>query len=404
MITRYLTLLLLLGITSSSFGQKNSFQYKRAINLPAAEDWYSISLPEEIFSHLQPDFSDLRIFSIIDKDTVEIPYLLEIKTRSSTEEVYELPVFNLSRSGNSLSFTLELPEGKTVNTLHLDFKEKNFNAYVSIEGSDDRKSWHPVESKQRILALDNNSVSFLSTTVNFTSSRYRYLKVQVEADARLNLEKSFLRFVQNKDGTYHSVKSVWSVKQVKNQSIILIKTPLKIPVSQIHLDLENDNDFYRNYTLEYALDSIQTSSGWYKPLRTLDQGTLTSLGDNILEVPTTITNEIKLTVFNRDNPPLAFRSVRLYRPEIQLTAKLKPGTLFLFYGSKSVRTPDYDIVRFQNRIPTERNKAELLAEEVIPDKATIKPLFTDKLWLWGIIAIVIIVLGYLTIQMISSRK
>jgi hypothetical protein len=69
-----------------------------------------------------------------------------------------------------------------------------------------------------------------------------------------------------------------------------------------------------------------------------------------------------------------------------------------------VRTPDYDIVRFQNRIPTERNKAELLAEEVIPDKATIKPLFTDKLWLWGIIAIVIIVLGYLTIQMISSRK
>ena len=115
------------------------------------------------------------------------------------------------------SFSLELPEGKSVNTLHLDFKEKNFNGYVSIEGSDDRNSWQPVESKQRILALENNSVSFQSTTVRFSNSRYRYLKIVVEADTRLTLDKSFLRYVQSKEGTYYSVKSEWSVKQENNQ-------------------------------------------------------------------------------------------------------------------------------------------------------------------------------------------
>jgi hypothetical protein len=395
----------LVMISTLSSGQPDTFTYRRALSDITQEDWYSLPLPKDIFQHTRIDFSDLRIFSITNSDTLEIPYLLIVSTDAVTEEDFHLPILNQSRSDDKLYFMVEVPSGKVLNTVNLDLIEKNLNAFVTVEGSDDRKKWFEVASKRRILSIFSENVDYEATSITFPPSSYNYLRISVASDIPLTLEKAYFKNITIKKGVADEVHQTWLTDpDQKQQTILRIKSASRMPVNELVVEASHDMDYYRTYTLEYAHDSVETERGWIQNYSTLQRGYLTSFDTNRIEFKPVVTHELKLTVFNQDNSPITVKKIRLFSPQVELTARLKPGKNYLYYGYSKATKPNYDLVHFEDRIPEERNMAGLLTEEKISQRADSRPLFAGKLWLWAIMIVVIGILGYFTIQMLAKKN
>jgi hypothetical protein len=75
------------------------------------------------------------------------------------------------------------------------------------------------------------------------------------------------------------------------------------------------------------------------------------------------------------------------------------------YGNENLQKPNYDIVRFENTIPTDIVSLELESEQEIPQKEVEKvtPLFENSLWLWLLMGTIILVLTVFTFKMMKKQ-
>src|SRR5690349_20560172 len=162
-------------------GQSTDFMFKRKIEPVSAEGWAALTLPADIFSKINRDYSDLRIYQI-GKDTVELPFLIKSKENEYSEEVVTLKELNKSKKDGKLFVTFELPKGQSVNYLNLSFEEKNFNGTVTLEGSIDQQEWFEIIKDYRILSIQDEQVNFSATTLSFPQTNYRYIRAQIRTD------------------------------------------------------------------------------------------------------------------------------------------------------------------------------------------------------------------------------
>ena len=63
--------LIFLGISALEFAQKNDFSFKRAIKPNPATEWNKIEIPLLMYEKLNPNFSDIRIYQLSGKDSLE---------------------------------------------------------------------------------------------------------------------------------------------------------------------------------------------------------------------------------------------------------------------------------------------------------------------------------------------
>lgn len=396
-------LLVLMAVTG--YAQIRQFDYKRKIDT-SATDWHRIILPDDIFQYIQPSFSDLRIYSINTSDTVEIPYLLNIKLNKITEEIVELPVVNLSRKNNKLFFTVQLPPEKQLNELNLEIDAKNFDGWVSLEGSHQQKEWYEIVTGKRILSIHEGAISFSITSVSFPVSDYRYMRAVIGSDTKLNITKAYFKRIQIDTGSIKPHTVVTLTTENKNkQSSTVFKLNSRIPVSKVDVLASHDIDYYRPYVLEYLVDSVQTQKGWLFNYAPLKKGYLTSFKANTIEFEPVVAPQFRLTIFNSDNPPVMINQVDVFGPEVELVANLKAGDTFLFYGNPDLQKPLYDLVLFKDKIPEAAALASLNQQESSRLAAMPRsPLFQSNFWLWSIMALIIGILGYFTVRMMTPKQ
>ena len=82
----------------------------------------------------------------------------------------------------------------------------------------------------------------------------------------------------------------------------------------------------------------------------------------------------------------------------------EPASYFLTYGHKKVGDPHYDIDRFTEKIPPVVLPLKLGVEQPILHKEVSgsQALFMNKNWLWAIMIIIIVLLGWFSIKMIKK--
>jgi hypothetical protein len=401
----FLVLSVLIIIPATTFAQEG-FRYKRKITGVTSDSWHTITLPAEIFNRLNRDFSDLRLYSFTGKDTTEVPYLLKIRAHEVNEEIITLPVINKSKKDDKLYLTFELKADQQVNYIDLKFEQPNFFAFVTLEGSHNQQEWFELTNNQRILSIENVVDNYDVSTISFPSSKYRFLRASIKSDTPLNFSSASFKDQQIKQGIYTSTPAMFTVQHDKKEkkTVVDIKLPNIVPISQLSFDIGLDRDYYRMFTLEYVSDSSKTQKGWMKFYDALHSGYLTSYTPNTFETPYIIANEFKLTVHNQNNLPLTINTIHASGPVVELVTLIKPVETFLFYGNNQAIKPTYDLDYFQAKIPEATNTANLEAEQTIltPTENT-SPVLENKLWLWAIMLVIIGVLGFFTLRMMKTK-
>lgn len=403
---RSLLLSVLLLATVSGVAQ-TSFKYKRAIADIAQEGWYAVNLPPEIFSDLNEDLGDMRIFSLGNGDTLEIPYLLDVQVDVVSHKDVLLPMFNKSYRDGLLYLTFEQKPGQKVNRLELKFVEDNYFAWVTLEGSDDGSEWFQITSGQRIVCVENSNGPYRLSELRFPVAAYRYLRAQLRADVPLTFERASFKHTEVEAGNFSEYPVNWSsrVEKRSRQSVVELVLDHEVPVSSVEVMTDTSADYYRPLRIEYPADSFKTDRGWMMRYETLFQGHLTSFRPNKFEFPWKKMRALRLVVANDDNQPIGITGVKVTGPRTRILARLEPGTHFMLYGSSAIRAPHYDLAYFKSKIPDAVLTARLEpAEALTPPPEGATPLFQNEIWLWTIIIVMIAGLGLFTIKMMSEKR
>jgi hypothetical protein len=400
-----LTVVIILLVSLSGLAQPTQFNYQRKIDGIINEGWYTFSMPASIFNKINRDFSDLRIYNISKTDTIEVPYLLKIRTDDVTEDVVQVPVLNKSKKDGALFMTFKFQKGQHVNYLDLNFEENNFFAFVTLEGSNDQREWFSITDKQRILSIDNAAARYKVSSVNFPQSDYTYLRASIKSDLPLKFISASFRDQKISRGNYSTIPASLKIHEDKNlkQTVVDLKLRDYVPVSKVLININPVNDYYRQFKIEYVSDSVQTPKGWIRNYQSFYEGYLTSFNPNTFDFTYDLAKQIRITINNLDNPPLAINSVEITGPVIDVITKASAGEIYLCYGNSKVTHPSYDLDYFQEKIPPTLSVTTLGDE-----RSLLKPLektsaiFENKLWLWGIMGLIIGTLGFFTLRMMKK--
>jgi len=401
--------ILLLFNCSFIYGQIDQYNYKRELK-GISEQWHKIILPDEVFGKTSNDLTDIRIFGITaDNDTLETPYFLRIASERASNKDVSFKTLNTSHNIKGYYFTFEIPTIEAINQIKLDFKQNNFDWQIKLEGSQNQIDWFTVIENYRILSIKNEITDFQFTKLSFPSSKYRFFRLRIDSKEKPELTSARISQYEIINGTFknYTIRK-FNVKENKENKETEIDIELQMPVKVSHLkiDINSSFDFYRPITIKFLTDSIKTEKGWKYNYSTLTSGTLNSIEENEFKFSNTNVQRLKILIHNHDNQALTINSIQVKGNVHELVARFtEHASYILTYGNKIASRPNYDIDRFTDKVPINITALELGDElKIEKDKVSkTDPLFKNMTWLWTIMGLIILVLGWFSIKMIRKE-
>jgi hypothetical protein len=390
-----------------AFGQIEGFNYQRSIEKPT-NDWHKILLPNEMFGKISPNFSDIRIIGITaNKDTVEAPYLVQFKEESTDNQDINFKTLNVSHNEKGYYYTFEIPTNEAINQLNFEFNTTNFDWQIDLEGSQNQQEWFMLSQNYRMVSIQNEWTNYQFTKVVFPNAKYRYLRVLIKSKTDPKLAATKITRKNITEGNYQNYlieKLVIKENKKEKQTEVFVDLASPVPVSFLDFQIRTKVDYYRNVTIQYVADSFKTDKGWQYSYNTLTSGTLSSIEKNEFRFTNIVLQQLKITIENNDNALLSLENITVKGAVYQLISRFSEVADYrLFYGKPNSQTPNYDINRFTNSIPTNL-KNLTLGDEMAFDKViekTTQPLFENKLWLWAIMILIIGILGWFSLKMMK---
>ena len=396
----------------STLGQMTDYRYKREIT--GVEDrWHRVEIPDEVYEKLEYPLNDIRIFGITDdKDTIESAYLIDVQRTKKTSDSRPYELLNKVRNARGYYYTLRLSTDVDINEIDLSFDRHNYDWEITIEGSHDQYDWYVIAEDARILSIRNAYADYRYTRIRFPRTRYRYYRLffPVRSNPRLIVPNVVFNTVEDgKTKQYNVAKQKVTEKREAKQTVINVTLDHAVPVHRIKVNTGNDFDYYRPVEVEFVRDSVKTEKGWKYEYALLGQSMLSSLEDDEMEFLGNVAKHIRITIDNHDNQPLSIENVEVRGYVHELVARFTdPAKYYLVYGGVDLDVPNYDIDYFVDKIP-DTLSVVTAGEEVFmgmdgtADAVEGEPLITSKWWLWGLMCIVIAVLGWFTLKMMRSE-
>ncbi len=399
---------LLLGCLYSfcAIAQLDTYNYKT--ELSEVDDlWHSVQLPENVFGEIGQDMNDIRIYGISATDTIEAPYVLKVGHENMRRTAVDFKLLNKTSNSKGYYFTYEVPTKEAINRIQLDFENENFDWKIALEGSQNQNEWFTLLDDYRILSIQNAQTNYRFSNLNFSNAKYRYYRVLVKANEKPELLRAKISVNTKSKNKYQEFGVTYmNVSDKNKQTVLELDLKKRLPISFLKINVSDEIDYYRPFSIEYLSDSVQTEKGWRYIYRNLSSGTLSSIEKNGFSFPTTLAQKLRVTISNYDNQPLTIEGVSTKGYVHELIARFsKPAKYYLAFGKKNDRKPQYDIAQTGVKIPTEISTLTLGKAQKLPKKALFKasPLFENKLWLWLIMGAVILVLGGFTLKMMQKK-
>ncbi|CAM4418851.1 DUF3999 domain-containing protein [Zobellia roscoffensis] len=401
-------LLIFFGLWSCSmaFGQLSTYEYKQELK-GVSEQWHTVPLPNQVFNEANDALSDIRIYGVTEKDTLEAPYILKIASEKNSTKETAFKLLNTASNKEGYYYTYEIPTTEPINQINLQFNQTNFNWHIVLEGSQTQNKWFQILDEYRILSIKNEQTNYNFSTLNFPLSKYRYYRLLIKSKVKPELNQAKISLDGSVNASYNTYPTTFmNITQKGKTTVVDIDVNQRLPISFLKLNVLDKVDYYRPITLQYISDSIQTEKGLKYTYRNLYRGTLSSIDTIGFKFTSTLAQKLRVIVENNDNQALQIESATVKGYTHELLVRFdNEADYFLVYGNKNAQRPQYDIQQITSSIPENAPSLDLGdAQEISkPKKNVEKPLFESKTWLWLVMGIVVVVLGWFTLRMMAKR-
>jgi len=312
---------------------------------------YDLAVPLEVMDKSREDLADLRLYNAEGR---EIPYALRIRGEVDEKREVETRVFNEGRIGSTSEMALDLGEGAGEhNEVEIETSGSNFRRRVEIEGGDSGKEWRTLRTGDVIFSFEAQNKVVESKRVSYPASRYRYLRVRVDADELSDKQQppaisgvKVMMALREKGELTAWAVPVPPYQYLRNQSspasAWIIDLGARVPCDRLSIEV-NDDSFSRPFQVE-AVDDPQN-------IRFVTSGELTRrVGEARRPLLITFEKEVyaqrlRLLVTDFSNQTLSIASIRPGAPARQIVFELKETPvqpLRLYFGDPKSNAPHYD--------------------------------------------------------------
>ncbi len=386
------------------FAQAEGFQYQRKLENPSAV-WHKIILPDAALAKMNSDFSDIRIVG--DNGSVEAPFLLKKSESQISETEIPFKMINVSSKNSEYFYTFELSQAKQINQIKLNFEQENFDWRVDLEASNNQVEWFSVVENARILSIKNNQTDYQFTQINFPDSKFQFYRIKIKSEEQPELIEAKIWELKKNEALLNDAKIIGQKTEIDAQknTVIFLEIANTAAIASVNLQVGNRFDYYRPIKIEVLKDSVRTEKGWHFNYETIANETLSSLDKNAFLTGNTFGKKLKITIENGNNQPLKIEKVSVKTAVYYLLARFtEKANYSLFYGNKKASQPHYDIENFEQNIPKNITTLQLQNEQLNNNYSVVSQsvLFENKIWLWILMGIIIIVIGYFSLKMLRE--
>ena len=349
---------------------------------------YDLIVPLEVMDKSLDDLSDLRL---IDSNGREIPYAVRVRRDVNDSKSVETAIFNRAFSGGAAEVSVDLGEDHLEhNAVEIVTNGSNFRRKVTIEGGDSTDEWRTLKTGDVIFSFNSDNSVVDSNRVNYSPSRFRFLRIRVSPDSETNdhpeiTDVRVMMSVREKGELATWTASVPSVQFSRNQgapaSAWLIDLGGRAPIDRVALNFF-DSSFSRPFQIE-AVDD--------QNVRLIASGELTRREGDTRPLVINFnqeehTRKLRLLFTDHSNQPLMLNSIEPSAPARQLVFEIKQPPaqpVRLYFGNRKIPAPHYDFEKeLANKTATNITRVFVGARTTNPNY-TPEPLpFTERVpWL-----------------------
>ena len=353
---------------------------------------YQLFVPLEVMDKARDDLADLRL---LDANGREIPYAIRVRREVADAREVGGRLFNQATVGaNASEVSVDLGESPGEhNEVEIETAGTNFRRLVTVDGSDTGADWKTLKAGEVIFSFASANSAARSIRVSYPTSRYRYLRVRVNGDERVDKEPPAITGVRVSMAMREKGAAVtWKVGKPSYQLLRHEGAPAsswtidlggKVPCDRLLLTTE-DQSFSRPFQVE-VIDDPQN-------VRVIASGELLKrVGDKDQSLTITFDNEeharkLRLLITDYNNPTLSITSITASAPARQLFFELKEPVaqpLKLFFGNPNAAAPHYDFEKeLSARLKTPAGLAIVASFAGNPDYQRPPLPFTERMpWL-----------------------
>lgn len=324
-------------------------------------------LDDEVFSNAKEDLSDLRV---IDKNGKETPFRMVVsKGQLKAESFTPNMLNNSSLPGEYSTVILDLGSnrGQTMNRLKIITSSQNFQRNAKVYGSNDRLQWFVLNDKAYIYDYTDakGGLKAQNTTINFPSSVYGYVKIEVsdKENDPVKIESVELVNFSKQTSREYERQPQYSVDSddTKKYTEILIDLGAKgIPTNKVSISATNVNF---NRGLQIYSSNDKNNWGFLSSDYIFRYNTPKFTGENLtINFPETNGRYLRLVIQNKDDQALGISDVKAYSnyKEIIFTAQ-KDASYALYYGDQGALFPEYDLETYFQYLNIENSVSAVLS-------------------------------------------
>jgi hypothetical protein len=317
------------------------------ISQPASQNYFAVD--EEIWNRSRPDLADLRIYD----GESQVQYALSEQRGGTSSQEAAAKILNLGSVGGRTEFDLDLFDGSTgqigeYDRVRLSLDAKNFVVTASVAGSNELRANSATQLPPATLYDFTREELGYNSVLKLPPSSFRYLHVKL-SDGILptQVKGASIYNLQETKAVWTSVGSCSSPSQVARTTVISCNAPLHVPVDRIRFQVDPKQVNFRRAVALDASNHGYGGGGEITRVRMNRGGTAVVSEELDVPIVRDRSGQLKITVDNGDNPPLAISGVQLLSVERRVYFDPQGKSLFrLYYGDSKLDSPVYDYARF----------------------------------------------------------
>jgi hypothetical protein len=389
--------------------QAQTFRYRAAVEKAPQPGFYRIVLSPQVLGHLNESLSDIRLY---DDQEQEVPYLLQREQPLSYHTLFkEYKVVSKEikpKVGTRL--VLQNATKSRINNLSLQIKNANVSKKAKLSGSNDAQSWYVIEDDYRLEAIDNRQETAEVKMLHFPLSDYEYylLEINDSLSAPLNILRAGYYDTYAENGKYISIPGLSMEKKdssATRQTYVRVQLSDTGRIDKITVRIGAPAYYRRWAQLGQWVEKRSRKGRKQRSFEAFSSLELRSDGENAFYPSGFKARDFYLIIDNEDNRPLSIEQIEAQQLNTYLIGQLEANRNYhLAFSNEQVGLPSYDLRYYQDKIPTNLTALNVQLPVSISSAvgASSTTLFTNRHIIWLAIGLVLVVLSYMSFQMLKE--
>ena len=321
------------------------FTHVRDIRTAPTSPQNYLVVDEEIWTRARPDLADLRIYD----GESQVQYAMSEQRGGISTHEEPARMLNLGSLGGRTEFDLDMGQIAEYDRIRLQLDAKDFVITASVAGSGEPGSKAATQFLSSTLYDFTREDLGSNAVLKLPPSSFRYLHVKLSTGITpAQVKAASVYNLQEAKAAWTRVGSCGTPSQVGRTTVFVCNSAAKVPVDRVrfHVDSKQVN-FRRAVMFSDASDNHYGMGNELTRVRISRAGT--TIISEELDVPVggQSSGQLKITVDNGDNPPLAISEVELVSVERRVYFDTQgKASLKLYYGDEKLDAPIYDYARF----------------------------------------------------------